>query len=217
MPAHFIPYLIERRFFRLWDFWLILEQIPFLPSFESAFLASLKLQFEPIKTFLIRTLFSLMVLSRIVSASILGLLRLDHPLLLFPVLLKRISWSNQLFVELWTNKARIWPGHIFRVPSWWPLSNGLEGILRRALVQIPIEGLWHNTKSKDPLPCQSKGLDTMPIEKLVMRPIERPFADVNRRMLCRCQSKSILEMPIEMHFGDANRKALWRCQSKGIL
>ena len=74
----------------------LLSHASLFHSFESAFLASLKLQFEPIKTFLIRTLFSLMVLSRIVPASILGLLLLNHPLLRFPVHLKRSLWSNQL-------------------------------------------------------------------------------------------------------------------------
>ena len=69
----------------------------FIPS--NSFCSILELQFKIIRTFLIRTLLFLMVLSRTVATSILRLLRLDHPLLRFPVLLKRSSWSNQV---LWT-------------------------------------------------------------------------------------------------------------------
>ena len=79
---------------------------------------------------------------------------------------------------------------------------------------MAIEGCYVDVSRKELWICQLKGFDTMPIERLVMRPIERPFVDVIRKTLCRCQSKSLLEMPIERHLVESNQRASLTSQSK---
>ena len=78
------------------------------------------------------------------------------------------------------------------------------------LVNMPVERHFVRSNEKQPyLRCPSK----LPCWKCPSKgpiPIEKPFADANRRTICRCQSKDLLQMPIKGPFVDANRRAFYK-------
>ena len=81
---------------------------------------------------------------------------------------------------------------------------------------MPIERLGPGWQRKGSFRIPIKGLATMPIERLVMKPIKRPCVHANRRAWPQCQSKHYLvDIPVKRQFVRSNKKQPYlRCPPK---